>query len=262
MKLYFSTNIYRGYEFDRILPYLEKFPGKLGIEVFPMFHEEAFEPVLKSCLEALNNTFTSFHEPYYFADHTKAAGTPEYERTMDMTRQTLYYMEEIGSKYMVYHHNNCDVDPAEREALLEVSRKNFREIEKLCAEKGILLAVENAGVGPKAIFNEEEFIRECRMLKCPVLIDIGHAFANGWNLERVMEELSVQIISYHLHNNDGVHDSHRRIHDGKLDFDSFLDRCRNITPNADLVLEYSMAVADDVQGIEEDMRFLLEEKRI
>lgn len=257
MKRYLSTNMYPGCEFDRVLPYLEEFRGELGVEVFPMFHGDGFEPVLKRSLDRLRGVPVSFHEPYYMAEHTKEAGTPEYEQTMEMTRKTLAYMAEMGAKYMVFHHNNCGVNPEEKETLLKIARKNFREVQKLCSEKGILLAVENAGVGERMILDEEEFIQECRMLKCPVLIDIGHAFANRWDLPRVMEQLSVQIISYHLHNNDGIHDSHRRIHDGQLDFGRFMETYRSLTPQADLVLEYSPAVAEDEDGIREDIRFLI-----
>ena len=131
MNLFLSTNMYQGYEFDRVLPWLDLFPGKLGVEVFPMFHDGAFEPVLKSCLGKLNEVPVSFHEPYYYAEHTKEKGTPEYERTMDMIRRTLAYMAETGGKYMVFHHNNCDVVPEEKEQMLLTARKNFREVERL-----------------------------------------------------------------------------------------------------------------------------------
>ena len=59
-----------------------------------------------------------------------------------------------------------------------------------------------------------------------------------------------QILAYHLHNNDGVHDSHRRIGDGTLDFDSFMAWAGEYTPQADLVVEYGMETADDCRGIE------------
>lgn len=263
MKLYLSTNMYRGFEFDRVLFWLDRFPGELGVEVFPMFHEEAFEPILKACMGRLGQVPVSFHEPYYCAEHGKAAGTPEYERTMGLLSRTIPYMAELSARYMVFHHNNCAVGEKEeeRKALLDTARENYRETARLCSGQGILLAVENAGVGRNALFDEEEFIRECRMLKCPVLIDIGHAHANGWRLENVLRRLGVQIISFHLHNNDGSHDSHRRIHDGTLDFEEFLRLYERYTPQADMVLEYSPDVAGDEAGIEADIRYLLEFKR-
>ena len=72
-----------------------------------------------------------------------------------------------------------------------------------------------------------------------------------------MERLKGQILAYHLHNNDGVHDSHRRIGDGTLDFEIFMTWAREYTPQADLVVEYGMETADDCQGIVEDVERLL-----
>ena len=42
-KILISTNMYKGSEFGQVLPYLKRFPGQVGVEVFPMFHEECFE---------------------------------------------------------------------------------------------------------------------------------------------------------------------------------------------------------------------------
>lgn len=39
-KILISTNMYKGSEFGQVLPYLKRFPGQVGVEVFPMFHEE------------------------------------------------------------------------------------------------------------------------------------------------------------------------------------------------------------------------------
>lgn len=257
MNLYLSTNMYKGAEFDRTIPWIEKFGGRLGIEVFPMFHEAEFEPLLRDAMEKLQTVPVTFHEPYYLTDHTAYPGTETYEKTWGFIRQTIPYMTALSAKYMVFHHNNREIAAENRTELLTEARGQYLEAAKLCSGNGILLAVENAGVGSRAIFNEEEFIKECRMSSCPVLIDIGHAWANGWDLERVIRQLSVQIVSFHLHNNDGIHDSHRRIHDGTLDFAKFIDWYKKYTPTADLVLEYSPAVAGDEVGIEADIREVL-----
>ena len=52
-------------------------------------------------------------------------------------------------------------------------------------------------------------------------------------------------------------DSHRRIGDGTLDFDSFMAWAGEYTPQADLVVEYGMETADDCLGIEADVERLL-----
>ena len=106
-----------------------------------------------------------------------------------------------------------------REEMIRVSRENYREIAELFKPHQIPVVVENAGVLDRGnmLFDQDAFIQLCREEHYPVLIDIGHAYANGWDLAQTMEALKDQIVAYHLHNNDGVHDSHQRIFHGTLD---------------------------------------------
>ena len=92
----------------------------------------------------------------------------------------------------------------------------------------------------------------------PVLIDIGHAYCNGWDLERVISALKDKIIAYHVHNNDGKDDQHKRMHDGTLDFDRFIEWYKKNTPHAEIVLEYYIPDKKDLAGIEKDIEELLE----
>ena len=129
----------------------------------------------------------------------------------------------------------------------------------MCKQYGIPMVVENAGVDclHTMLLNEEEFIAECKRLGCRVLIDIGHAHANGWDLTHVMEELKEAIVSYHLHNNDQTCDGHRRIFDGTLDFKQFMTDYNRLTPEADLVIEYCPDAAEEVEEVLEDARYLM-----
>ena len=108
-KILISTNMYKGSEFGQILPYLKRFSGQVGVEVFPMFHEECFEKNLRDAMPLLKEVPVSFHGPYYQAEHSAAEGTVEYARTMELLEKTLSYAKELSSKYLVYHHNNCRI---------------------------------------------------------------------------------------------------------------------------------------------------------
>lgn len=275
MALLISTNMYKAEELSSVFFYLDRFPGRLGVEIFPMFHEAGeeavgwtgdggarktgYEAVLEACLPRLKKVPVSFHGPYYGAEHSAAPGTPDYVRTVEMTARTLEYAQALDSRYMVYHHNNCHVTDGGRGGLVRQACGNFREIETMSEMRGVPLVVENAGVMDRGnmLLGEGAFIDLCKKEQYKVLVDIGHAHANGWDLERVMEELREQIIAYHLHNNDGIHDCHRRIWDGTLDFDSFLETYRRLTPGADMVLEYSPDAAGDREGISSDIERLL-----
>ena len=57
--------------------------------------------------------------------------------------------------------------------------------------------------------------------------------------EQELEDLKDRIRGFHLHNNDGVHDQHRRLGDGTIDFRRLLPIIRRKTPEANLVIEYT-----------------------
>ena len=69
MALLISTNMYKAEEFKRVLPYVEKWRGQVGVEVFPMFHQQIFAPLLEESTDILSRVLISFHGPYYKAEH-------------------------------------------------------------------------------------------------------------------------------------------------------------------------------------------------
>ena len=136
-KILISTNMYKGSEFGQILPYLKRFPGQVGVEVFPMFHEECFEKNLRDAMPLLKEVPVSFHGPYYQAEHSAAEGTVEYARTMELLEKTLSYAKELSSKYLVYHHNNCRIIPGEKEDRVRVSCENYYTVKQLCEDEKV-----------------------------------------------------------------------------------------------------------------------------
>ncbi len=263
MNLLVSTNVYKPGQLARVIPHLHAFRGQIGVELFPMFDADCYEEELLQCEPEFEGIPVSFHGPYYETEHSAAFGTPEYNRSMELICKTLPYCVRLQSRYLVFHHNNIPVKQECREEMIRVSRENYREIAELFRPYQIPVVVENAGVLDRGnmMFEQNAFIQLCKEEHYPVLIDIGHAYANGWNLEQTMEALKDQIMAYHIHNNDGIHDSHQRIFNGSLDFSKFLAAYRRLTPDADLVLEYSPDVADDEAGIQEDIAWLLDQIR-
>lgn len=260
MSLLISTNMYRASDFQKVFEITDSFPGvNIGVEIFPMFHEDCYDGEMEKSFHKLEQMPVSFHGPYYQTEHSAPKGSAAYEESMKYLTQTLGWAEKMKCRYLVFHHNNCVVLPEQRKKMLENAFENLKEVIVRSFACGIPVAIENAGVKSREnmIFDQQEFIEVCRELKIPVLIDIGHAHANGWKLREVMEALKDQIISYHVHNNDGLQDAHRRIFDGTLDMEGFLRDFEKLTPEADFVLEYSMEVSKDVEGIKSDVQYLL-----
>lgn len=258
-RIYISTNLYNPGELGRIFPLLEKIGDpSAGIELFPEWQSEGFGDELERYIDRFASYPISLHGPYYCTEHSSAKGTPVYARSMAYFRRTLALSQRLNSRYIVFHHNNCRVEPERRQTMIDTAAANLARLRRAAARCGAILAVENAGVlsSGNMLFDEAQFIEVAGAAADAVLLDVGHAHANGWDIQRVIAALADRIIAYHLHNNDGRADLHNRIHDGTLDMARILDCCRHYTPQADFVIEYGKQCADDIAGIAADVAYV------
>lgn len=256
--VYVNTCVYGARKFPLIRDYIDLFGEDIGFEILAMFDLPEFEPVLKEQLPILKKQRISFHGPVFCAEHSAKKGTDAYEETMYHVRKTREYAEILRSTHFTMHLNNCKVEPGKKEEMLRNALENYLELREMFAPIGCSIYVENTGtkIQGNMLLDEDEFISVCKREGFEVLIDVGHANANDWDVPRVIRELSGQIRAYHLHNNDGVHDEHRRIHDGTLDITGVLDVIRKETPDAELVIEY-VRQEQEGEGLKEDIREMI-----
>ena len=238
MKIYIDTCVLPRCQLETAKVYREAFDG-IGFEVLPMFDMPEFEGNLAANLDFLREGPVCFHEPVFFVEHTAPKGSPAYEQSMHHLMLTKKYAEILHPSHMVYHLNNCIVTPGTKAELLRTSLENLEEIRGMFA--GVQLLIENVGTDIKGdkLLDQQEFTDLCREKDFDVLIDIGHAHANNWDIKKLIADLRTQIRAFHLHNNDGVHDLHNRIMDGTMNFPEVMSCIRSEVPDADLIIEYT-----------------------
>ena len=219
--------------------YREAFGEGLGFELLPMFDMPAFEGNLRENLPFFESVPLTFHEPVWGVEHTAPRGTPAWEESMYHLELTRKYAEILRPRYMVYHLSNCPVPPPEKGRMLRTSLENLEATRALFP--GCTLLLENNGIrGDGTLLTDlEEFTRLCLDRQADVLIDVGHANANGWDLFRLIGDLKDRIRGFHLHNNDGIHDLHNRLRDGTIDFRKLVPFIVRTVPDAYLVIEYT-----------------------
>ncbi|MDD3368108.1 MAG: TIM barrel protein [Lachnospiraceae bacterium] len=261
--IFLSMNMYTQEQFEEVFHFTKQFP-RLGLELFPLFNQEGFSELEKSYERKLKMFPISCHEQYYEAENSAVVGSKAYEKTDRFLDQTLAMCNRLDSRYIVFHYNNKAVEENENSVdgkpqMLERARKRLILVKEKAKLAGVPIVVENTGVPShrNVLLDEKEFITECKKNRDKVLIDIGHAWCNRWNLSHVIEELKDQIVAYHIHNNDGIQDGHQRIHNGTGDFEQFTRDYLRFTPNADLVLEYAYNVRTDIEGIEADIQEMM-----
>lgn len=257
MNIYISTNMYKVNQLDEVFNILEAIQYEdMGIELFTEFNDKEFVEIVNKNINRFKKYKISLHGPYYKTEHSAQKGSDIYNKSKAYFMDTLKLSKELNSSYIVYHHNNCKIH--DKEKMINNSKINLEELNELSKDYNANIVIENAGVisSQNMLFDQEEFIKICKESNNDVLIDIGHAFANGWDLEYVIKELKDKIVSYHLHNNDGDRDSHDSISYGKLSMEKFIEIYKKYTNKADLVLEYSKDYRDKVNILIEDIAYI------
>lgn len=117
----------------------------------------------------------------------------------------------------------------------EYGLNNYRQIAEYCKQKGIVLALENNKSLKHLEYlleNLDEFdnVRLC--------FDIGHANAFTKNLKlEIWDKVLDKVHCLHIHDNDGISDSHLIPFMGTIDIKSWLKIFRKKNPNINLTLE-------------------------
>lgn len=238
MNIYIDTCVLPRSQLETGRVYRERFGTSLGFELLMMFDLKDFEENLKQNLSLFEEGPLLFHEPVWGVEHTAPRGSAAWEEGMYHLRLTKKYAEILHPSAMVCHLNNGPVPPGEKHILLQTALENMEEMRDMFP--GVRLLTENAGMRAEGtqLLDQQEFTDLCRSRRMPVLIDVGHANANGWDLETLILDLADLIGGFHLHNNDGVRDLHGRLREGTLDIASLVSLIQRAALNVPRVIEY------------------------
>ena len=236
MKIFINTCVLPRCRLETAKIYRE---ANVGFELLPMFDLADFEANLEANIKFFSECSVCFHEPVWGVEHSAPKGSPEYSAGMYHITLTKKFADILHPSHMVYHLNNCKVTPDAKASMLADSLANLEEMHTLFP--GIPLLVENVGTDVKGdkLLSQQEYTDLCIEKNFDVLIDVGHANANSWDIFRLVDDLKEQIRAFHLHNNDGVHDLHNRLRDGTIDFTRFIPYIHGKVPDAELIIEYT-----------------------
>ncbi len=217
----------------------DRFGSSLGFELLPMFDLPDFEENLQKNLDLFSAGPLIFHEPVWGVEHTALKGTLVWEESMRHLRKTQHYAEILHPEIMVCHLNNCVIPPENRGIMLRTALKNLEELQLMFP--GVKLLVENTGIRADGtmLLDQKDFTVLCRSYNIPVLIDLGHANANGWNIRKLITDLKDLIGGFHLHNNDGAHDLHQRLGEGTIQYEELIPWICSTVPDVPMVIEYT-----------------------
>ena len=239
MNLYVDTCVLPRCALETGQVYRERFGPSLGFELLMMFDLPDFEENLKNNLDLFGEGPLLFHEPVWGVDHAAKRGSPLWAQGMYHLRLTKKYADILRPAAMVVHLSNGPVLPGLKNRMLRHALENLEEMRDMFP--AVQLLTENTGIRADRtlLLDQAEFTDLCREKQFPVLVDVGHAHANGWDLPLLIRDLGPLIRGFHLHNNDGNHDLHNRLLDGTLDLPALLPVMDREAPKAARVIEYT-----------------------
>lgn len=252
MKYSISTCSFYKFRIRKLL----NIPDDMGVEIFYEFGSEDQWDSLMSTLKAQGNQGPfSIHAPFAFVDISEPC---DEQKLFDvLCRPFDVYHRNNGEFYVL--HTYGEVPRLETPEHLSDCRKlateRLSKFQDICKAEGVCLAAENLCAGNTPMFNGEQFLQifhDVPDIHC--VIDVGHALVTGLDIELAQKTLGERICAYHLHNNDGTHDSHSRLRNGVMGWSAFMKNVARYTPNATGVLEYM--VETDMDIFKDDAAYL------
>lgn len=134
------------------------------------------------------------------------------------------------------------------EALYEMNLEFYARLIPYCEEYGITMCTENMWqcygdsqkIWDSTCSRAEEFKRYVDGVNSPYLkacVDLGHTVLVGENPVRMLEVLGDRVAALHVHDNDGIHDSHTLPFHGIIKWNEVAKALKDINYSGEITLE-------------------------
>jgi sugar phosphate isomerase/epimerase len=236
---------------------MKELPSELGVEIFYEWGGETYwELALNEIMSGRTGKF-SIHAPYQGCITEMSLTGREEELFKYLMQPFSLYHKFGGEGYVVHMNAPYAADPSPKEKAERLARVEDRlaRLNDICLKEGVAMLVENLafGHGMKTLCNQEDFLRLFKnnpALNC--IIDTGHAVLGNLDIFEIQKALGSHIKAYHMHDNDGYEDLHKRVGTGVIDWKRFGEGARLYTPKAQFVMEYNANAVSGLSGYSED----------
>lgn len=143
---------------------------------------------------------------------------PVRDAWIEQSKKTISVSAKIGIKKLNFHANYASLlvkNSELKEIILENHVESFKNIVNYARKFGIEILLENTVESAK----DMEYITE-RVRGLSVNVDIGHAFIGGGNkaIINFIRVFKDNLSHLHFHDNNGKHDEHLSVGQGKINF--------------------------------------------
>lgn len=175
---------------------------------------------------------------------------------LETYKQTIVFAAGLGASHVVIHPGFCNASVFDKTQARQRAAQAIEELFEFNRPYGLTLLIENVGSNATSLYTMEEYIEYCNSLppEGGALIDVGHAYINGWDFETLLGRLGNRLVSMHLHDNNGSCDSHSPIGAGTIEWEPLLELVRRQETIPELILEYN--IGTPLEKLAEGLEFL------
>ena len=220
-------------------------------EFYTDAHDKAFYKDVRSYAEDRGLYFNQAHAPF-------PSSYPEAEKTEETFGHIVHGMEIaswLGVRDIIVHpcQHLTYADEGNPERLFDMNMKFYRSLQPYCEAFGIRVAVENMWQYPKTISHStcsrpKEFLRYMDALDkrwFVACLDIGHAMLVKEAPHDMIRALGGGYLqALHVHDVDGIHDSHTLPYYGIVDWERVMKALAEIDYRGELTYEASNFMAN------------------
>lgn len=149
---------------------------------------------------------------------------------LDAQIKAIHATALLGAPYVIIHPvipPQC-LDDCYKEEAQEINRKYYGKLRPFAEEYGVKIAVENMWywdaehvIHPTCCSSAEDMKAYVDMMgrdRFTTCLDIGHGILTGYRPEDMIASLGDYLEVLHIHDNDGIHDSHLAPRMGVIDW--------------------------------------------
>ena len=121
--------------------------------------------------------------------------------------------------------------PYMEEKAVEKAKKSLSSIDRISAEYGVRIAVENMPSFPFMLGHTAEEMNDLiGMTNLGFCLDIGHANTTG-QIDELIKTFRDRLVNVHIHDNNGEMDEHLTLGEGNIDFKRIIESLKGYTGN-------------------------------
>lgn len=185
---------------------------------------------------------TSLHAPFEFRGEKRP--TDVWSAWQEVMERLLETAEDLKVGFLVVHPvlvcGSSGPAGGDRE-IIACDEQSLKRVARLAGGRGIRIAVENLGgksvpdfADPADLVKLSQRLGEDNVGVC---FDTGHCLVSGLDPLREMDHCLSHVVSFHIHENDGLEDLHWVPGRGRIHWPRFFDKLHTVNYDGPLIME-------------------------